>query len=887
MKTILAYIYHAILRFLLSLRYRIKVKGLENLPPDGGLLFLANHPAEIDPCILLAVLWKKFHIRPIAIDYLFRIPGVRYLLDFVGALSIPNFDYSSNSFKRRQIDKTYEQIYTLLKQKENLLIYPAGGLKNEAPEVIGGASGVHTILQNAPHAQVVLVRTSGLWGSSFSRALTGKTPDLMKAFLNGLLVVLKNGIFFAPRREVVIECALAPADFPHDAGRRELNRYLENWYNAPVPEPMNLVSYSFWRKELAIPFVRPKQETVSIAEVPGEVKEKVFAEIATLTKLEPEKISADHNLATDLGLDSLDIAQLVVALKEEYGVTGVQSTDLVTVGSVCVYAARLKEGKLDEEEEDGDGGLWDNEKDRPLAVYPEGETLIEGFLNTADKLSAYVACVDKISGEVPYKRLKLGVVLLAQAIKKLPGERIGIMMPASTAVNAVILATMLAGKVPVMINWTLGERNLRSIVEQSGIEVTLSSWAFIDRLDNIELNGLDDQIVLLEEVRRDFTPWQKLTAFLRARKKPEALMKTFGSHRVKKDDTAVILFTSGTESYPKGVPLSHHNIMSNHRGAYTYVDVQKSDVMLGSLPPFHSFGFSVTGLFPLLSGMRVAYSPNPTDGRRMALAIARWKVTILCSAPTFLKNLLRVSDAQKLSSLRLVVSGAERAPADLFDKLADLNPHTCIIEGYGITECAPILTLNPPHKPTTGVGVPLPGIELKIVHPETGESTTDQGLILARGPNIFHGYLDPNLPSPFVESGGKQWYQTGDLGFINGGGYLTLSGRLKRFIKIGGEMVSLGAVEEALIQSAPNMGWELDPENPSIAICALEHDGKKSEMHLFTTVNTTSDEVNKALRDSGMSNLIKVRSVRQIPFIPLLGTGKIDYKKLSTTLEEK
>ena len=431
MRTVLAYIYYFLLRFLLSLRYRIRVKGLKNIPHSGGLLFLANHPAEIDPCILLRIFWPKFRLRPVAIDYLFRKPFIRYLLDFIGALPIPNFDNSSNSFKMRQIDKTYDKIFAHLENDENLLVYPAGGLKNEAEEVVGGASGVHYILQKKPKTRVVLVRTTGLWGSTFSRALTGKTPDLIKAFLHGFRVILKNGIFFTPRRDILVECSAAPPDFPRGAERLELNRYLENWYNSPSAEPIKFVSFSFWKKEFPTPFVRPKEEEVSIADVPEEIKNRVLEEIAGLTKVPADQISTSHNLATDLGLDSLDMAQLVVSMKEEFGVSGILSNDLTTVGSVLAYAARLKKGKEEEEEEEGDKGLWEKQEGRPPPLYPDGKTIPEVFFQTCDRLCSYVACVDKIAGEVPYKRLKVGVILLAQAIKKLPGERIGIMMPSA------------------------------------------------------------------------------------------------------------------------------------------------------------------------------------------------------------------------------------------------------------------------------------------------------------------------------------------------------------------------------------------------------------------------------------------------------------------------
>src|SRR6185503_12759331 len=209
-------------------------------------------------------------------------------------------------------------------------------------------------------------------------------------------------------------------------------------------------------------------------------------------------------------------------------------------------------------------------------------------------------------------------------------------------------------------------------------------------------------------------------------------MHKLGSGRVCSEDTTVILFTSGTESTPKGVPLTHANILSNLRGAYEYADFNDKDVLLGMLPPFHSFGFVITGLLPLLAGLGTVFSPNPTDGRRIASVIEHWGVTICCSAPTFLKTILRVSKSSQVKSLLLVVVGAEKAAPELFEKMHSLNPNTTMIEGYGITECSPILTLNPLQAPPQGVGLPLPEVELLVIHPETHEPVQrrEVGLIL-------------------------------------------------------------------------------------------------------------------------------------------------------------
>ncbi|NGX61602.1 MAG: Bifunctional protein Aas [Chlamydiae bacterium] len=895
MNKILSFLYYWIVRFSLSLRYRIKIKGIEKLtkealPRSGGILFLANHPAEIDPCILLRTFWQKFHIHPVAVEYLFHMPMVGYFLHFVGAVSVPSFAGTSNSFKRKEIEKTFEKIYSLLDQKENVLIYPAGYLKSQGAEMIGGASGVYKILQERPETNVVLVRSRGLWGSSFSKALTGVTPHLFSVFLKGFQTLLRNGIFFAPRREVEIECEEAPADFPWGAEKKGLNEYLEKWYNREGPEPLTLVSSSWIRKVFPKVAKMPPPESFSLTDLDPTLREKVVQEIATLSETSPSAIKDEDLLSANLGLDSLDVSQLAGFLKEEFGVQHVYTPHLESVASVLAYAAKIKKeedgGPEEGEEEPIEKIKWNEEGSRPALQYPEGRLIPEIFLNTCGRMGGSLACVDAMAGEVSYRKLKMGVLLFAEFFRKLPAKHVGVMMPASVAGNAVILALMTAGKVPVMINWTLGERNLKSIAAQSGIETTISAWNFLDRLDNVELGGLDNQILLLEEIRRDFSWRQKWKAFWGTFRKPSSLLRRFGLHRLSEDDPAVILFTSGTESLPKGVPLSHRNLIANQKDAFEMVKIRSDEVLLGVLPSFHSFGFNVTGIFPLLAGLRVAYSPNPTDGRRMALAIEKWDVTLLCLAPTFLRNLLRVAKPSQLQSLRLVVTGAEKTPADLFEKIEEMTPSAQLLEGYGITECAPILTLNPPGEKCQGVGRPLPRVEIKIVHPETHETIPigESGLILATGPNIFSGYLDPKLASPFLEIGEKKWYLTGDLGYLDTRGYLTISGRLKRFMKIGGEMVSLAAVEEILLEAAPKMGWKLNPSEPSLAVCPKEQEGKKSELHLFTTFSPPLGEVNRVLKESGMSNLIRIRAHHAVTYIPLLATGKIDYRRLTSQL---
>lgn len=891
MKILLEYLYSRFFRLALWLRYRIKVEGLDELEETtfsrpGGILFLASHPAEVDPAILLYILFKKFKPHPVAIDYLFQNRLIRYFLKLVGSFPVPHFEHGTNSFKRRNMEITYERILNALRNGENILLYPSGGLKRQAETVIGGASGTQNILQNCKEANVVLINTRGLWGSSFSRAITGTSPRVLDIAKERSVDLLKNLIFFMPKRHITIKIEV-PKDFPYEGSRLEVNKYLENWFNKEGPEPLYLVPYQFWNKKVLDAKVNQNSlEKIDLSGVSEEIKKQVKDEIATLSLKSFNEITEKQYLSKDLGLDSLDQAQLLLFLRDNFGVDA-HVTDLNKVEDAIALAARIKKGKATNDiVEKKPNKKWFKEQGRPHPSLPIGTTLIDSFLLMCDRMDGYLAGADLFLGEISYKKMKFVVLLLAEKIKKMPTDKIGIMLPASLSVNIVILATLLAKKIPVMINWTLGERNLASIKEETNLTAVISSWNFLDRLENVEFDGLDEKILLLEDLFASIPFRHYLKPFFYTHQKAKTLLKKYDLVNATEEETAVILFTSGTESFPKGVPLNHKNILENLKDGFQRISVTGKDILLGALPPFHSFGFSVTGLFPFVVGMRGVFYPNPTDGKKIASIVEKWKVTIICMVPTFLKNLARAATENQLKSVRLIVTGAEKTPEDLFKALGKLNRNAILSEGYGITECSPILTLNPLNKGRKGVGTPLSSVELMVVDPETKTifPRNKEGLVLARGPNIFKGYLSPKLASPFLDIEGKTWYNTGDLGFLDEENYLTLSGRLKRFVKVGGEMISLGAIEEILLQELPKKIKIHENDAPVLAVVAKESDGKKGEIHLFTTFAMNAEEINSILRSKGMSNLIKVTDVHELNFIPLLGSGKIDYKQLASKI---
>lgn len=900
MKKVVEYLIAYFFKFILFFRYRIHVRGLDKLTPEnlkktGGVLFMPNHPSYIvDPIAVTLAVWPKFPIRPMIVEYMYYTPLIHGVMKFMDALPIPNFVTSSNSLKRKKSDKVIQTVIDDLKKGQNFLVYPAGKVKHTAYEAIGGASAVHLILKEAPEANVVLVRTKGLWGSSFSKALAGSAPSLSTVFWNGLKIIFKNLIFFTPRREIIIELEPVPADFPYNAPRLELNKYLEKWYNRPdgltrqtgeLPgDSLMLVSYSMWSDQF-LP-IRDEQDVseqeINLKDIPKDVQEKVVNKLAELTEMSPSSIRPEMNIASDLGLDSLDTAELVAFLQDKFDVTEVQVKELTTVAKLMAIASKQVKCEQVVEEESGDVSKWARKASRERASIAQGNTLIEVFLNECKDMGSAPACTDARVGVQTYSSLKMRVILLAEYLRKLQGSYIGILLPASVAANLIVLACELAGKVPLMVNWTVGTRHLESVVKLSNVKVVISSWAFLDRLENIELDGVEDLLVMIEDIVRELTIVDKLKAFFRSKMSNQSILNIFNADKISKDSTAVLLFTSGTESLPKGVPLTHQNLLSNMRASLTMLDLFNDDVILAMLPPFHSFGFTVTGLLGLLSGIRIVYSPNPTDGPRLAHTFAHWQSTILCGAPTFLKGVLKTATPDQLKTMRLCVSGAEKAPPELFQMVAQLGKPNCIAEGYGITECSPVLTANLPGSTHSGVGKPLPGVGICIVHPETEQLLPqgERGLILAKGPNIFSGYLNPGLSSPFLMINGERWYKTGDLGYLDADGFLTISGRMKRFIKMGAEMVSLASLEDALLQMADKKGWPTSQEGPSFAVCAKELPGEKPKIYLFSKFNISIDEINSSLRESGFSNLVKISSVTHLPEIPIMGTGKVNYRAI-------
>ncbi len=864
-------------RFVLSLRYKIELIGLEKIKNNKGIIILPNHPAEIDPVIMSIFLWRKFQPNPIVLEDFYNMPVLNRFFKLINALPMPDMETGRSQFKLRRIDKTLDEMTKGLAEGKNFLLYPSGRLTRDGREIIGGASALHTLLQKSPNSNLLFARTRGLWGSSFSYIYENKRPDLVKRILVGAGILLMNLFIFTPRRKITIEFLENPEEFPKNTSRTEQNHWLEYWYNLPGVEPLQLVPYSRWTMKIPEIADVQKQDIIDISDVPDSIKKGVIDEFVKMTKRTPESIQPAMHLGKDLGLDSLEMADVIDWLDLRFDVQDVSLVDLTSVGAVMTIAA----GSHTETEETPDEKIsqWGEDKIRPSVLPPEGKTIQESFLRVCDRMKNCQACADNLSGVLSYKKTKLAALVLASVIKKLPGERIGIMLPASVGANIIFLAVSLAGKIPVMINWTLGERNLRHIIEISGIEVILTSMKFVDNLDNVAFDEIEHLLIFLEDLKREKINLKiKLDALFNSLKPADKLLKQLNLNSISEEDTAVILFTSGSEAMPKGVPLSHKNILTNVRDCSTILNFNDKDVLYGFLPPFHSFGLTVTSLLPILIGLRSAYYPNPTESRKIARGIKNWKVTIIPGTPTFIRGIINAAKEKQLNSTRIFVAGAEKAPEELFRAVENLNIGAKLLEGYGITECSPAVSIIRPDEKPEGVGRPVDSVEVCVVDVDTHikMSQGERGLFLVHGESVFKGYYEKNPPNPFIELDGKLWYNTGDLGFVSESGSLVIVGRLKRFIKIGGEMISLPAIETAL----RNKWQSRDEETEKIAVTAKEEEGNRPEIYLFTTEEISVNETNDVLREDGFGNLSRISIVKKIDEIPILGTGKTDYQSL-------
>lgn len=513
-------------------------------------------------------------------------------------------------------------------------------------------------------------------------------------------------------------------------------------------------------------------------------------------------------------------------------------------------------------------------------------------VHAARRVGNDLLVADSTGMELSGYRFLAGAALFRRALgHRLQGQNIGLLVPSSSAGALANIAVLMLGKTLVNLNYTAQPEALQAGMRSAGITSVIASRKFLGRLaskgfdmDTL-LEGLD--IIYLEEIGKQIPARSRVIAYLLARLLPAWLLVPMWVRRVDTDATATILFSSGSEGTPKGVELTHKNLVGNIKQISDILDLQEHDVILGTLPLFHAFGITVTTLLPLVEGFPLAAHPDPTDGPGIGVLAAKYHATILCGTATFLRLYAANRRIQPLmfDSLRLVIAGAERLPETVRKAFKERFGKD-VVEGYGATETSPVASVNIPdrlipgewkriqqgQKPGT-VGMPLPGSAFRIVDPVslTQLPTGEEGLILIGGNQLMKGYLnDPEKTAEvIVELDGKRWYKSGDKGRLDADGYLTIVDRYSRFAKVGGEMVSLGAVEE-------EVGRILGEAADFVAVNVP--DAKKGEkIVLLLGGDHHVAEVQAKLREAISNNLLLPSRILPLAEIPKLGSGKKDF----------
>lgn len=457
---------------------------------------------------------------------------------------------------------------------------------------------------------------------------------------------------------------------------------------------------------------------------------------------------------------------------------------------------------------------------------------------------------------------------------------VGLMMPSSVGGALANIATLLAGKVPVNLNFTAGVESIDSAIRQCEIKTILTSKIFVKKakLDQRE------EMVYLEDLSKKISLMEKIGHALLTFILPARLIQGFYCpEKPDPNSLATVIFSSGSTGEPKGVMLSHHNVLSNIESLAQLFWVTKKDKMMGVLPFFHSFGFTVTLWFPLIARFGAVFHPNPMDAKVIGELVQKHKASILISTPTFYNAYIRRCSKEAFASLRYAMVGAEKLRQEIAEAFKE-KYRLDLLEGYGCTELAPVACVNVDdvkHGPEsqTGfvsgtVGHPVPGVSVKVVDPDTGITlpSGQEGLLLVKGPNLMVGYL--NQPEKTAAAIQDSWYNTGDIARLDGNGFVQITDRLSRFSKIGGEMVPHIKIEEEVSKVL---------ESEECAVTAVPDDKKGEKLVVFYVKPETSPETLwSRLKENNMPLLWLPKREHLYPVeeLPVLGTGKRDLRAL-------
>lgn len=521
--------------------------------------------------------------------------------------------------------------------------------------------------------------------------------------------------------------------------------------------------------------------------------------------------------------------------------------------------------------------------ERPILRRHLGRELVRSLA----KRPRHIEIIDRTAErrEVSAGRLLGVAAALSRRIRAtIPGRRVGIVLPPGAGGTIANLSVICSGKIPVNLNFTAGRTAVETSLVLAEITTVISAEAMKTKFPNFPWpeNTLDLRVEIEAIGKGRLLFWLAIVWTL-----PNQLIPVLlGLPKEGGDQEANLLFTSGSSGEPKGVVLTHRNLLANCWQISSLSILPNTATVVACLPLFHSIGSTVTLWYMMLRGCRVVTVPGPLDTRKIVDAVREESATVLIGAPSFLRPLLKKAEPGELRTLELVVSGAEKLPLELYDAFME-RFHIEILQGYGLTETTPVTNVNQPDPPITtttaehqqgkrlgSVGRMLPGMTARIMDPDTKDDLplTETGILLLRGANVFGGYLKDEAKTAAVFQDG--WLVTGDLARFDEAGFLHIEGRLSRFAKIAGEMIPLATIEQNI---ADGFGWE-QLDGPKAVMVSVPDPARGEALVLLTTEEVTSDAVRDTLTLAGLPNLWVPKTILWVGSIPMLGTGKVDLK---------
>ncbi len=511
----------------------------------------------------------------------------------------------------------------------------------------------------------------------------------------------------------------------------------------------------------------------------------------------------------------------------------------------------------------------------PSRMRPEVEMLLhQQFIDITKKFGKKSAIHDfSTNRELSYQKTLIAALILTKKFRKMEKGFVGLMLPTSAACMLAKAALLMSGRVPVMINYSTGaENNVVYAQQKCNFKTVITSKTLLEKVQCPEIDGM----VFIEDIMDSLSKIDKIVAAITAAL-PGCIIKQL-VHGGNETDTAVILFTSGSEKDPKAVQLTHRNILSNIISVTTIFGFKDDDIFMCTLPFFHVFGLTVNLWLPIYHGMSMLTYANPLDFKKICSIVREQRATFLVGTPAFFWGYLRKSQPGDFKSLRIALTGADKCPDSL--RSAFKEKHDIIVyEGYGATECSPVISTNTPTYNRPGsVGKPIPGLQVRIEHYETGKECAlgEDGRILIKGDSVMKGYFnDFEQTSLHIRNG---WYDTGDMGNIDADGYLWHVGRLKRFVKIGGEMVSLVKIEDVLEKLLPEESH----------CCVVEVPDAIKGARIIAVVTTELDE-KKILKQMAkhLPPIALPKTFLVWESLPKVGSGKIDFRTISERTREQ